>query len=192
MKMTKIQGIYIIKNKINGKIYIGSSSNINNRIKQHKYLLRKTIHKNKYLQNAWNKYGESNFEFLIIKETVLDKDSLLKLEQKYIDKMDKKLIYNLTLIAKGGGSDVLKKECYVLNLDGDIIYKCEGINKALNLIGYKHKSINSVNKKNRLLNKFRIVTIDFYDNKKDIILSWSNKSFKQLNKKIKSIKRKIC
>lgn len=190
--MTKIQGIYIIKNKINEKIYIGSSFNINNRFKQHKYLLMNNKHKNKYLQNAWNKYGEYNFEFSIIKETVLDRNSLLKLEQDYIDVINKKLIYNLTFIAKGGGSDILKKECYVLNLDGVIIYKCESINKALSLIGYKHKSINSLNKKNTILNKFRIVSIDFYNKNKNTIDTWSNKPFKQLNKKIKNIKTKIC
>lgn len=36
-------GIYIIKNNINNKVYIGLSKNLNNRIKQHKNRLLNNI-----------------------------------------------------------------------------------------------------------------------------------------------------
>lgn len=59
-------GIYVIKNNVNNKMYIGSSTNIKQRFTCHKSALRNNNHRNKHLQNAWNKYGEDNFEFIII------------------------------------------------------------------------------------------------------------------------------
>jgi group I intron endonuclease len=63
-----VSGIYAIQCKVNNKIYIGQSVNIGNRFKNHLYLLRHNRHGNKYLQNAWNKHGEENFKFHLIKE----------------------------------------------------------------------------------------------------------------------------
>lgn len=69
-------GIYKIINQIDGKYYVGSSNNIEgNRWPYHKYHLRKGDHYNNHLQNAWNKYGESCFEFVIVNE-VLELDLL--------------------------------------------------------------------------------------------------------------------
>jgi len=66
LKILKNCGIYIIRNLVNNKIYIGSSVNIKRRFSQHKSTLRHNTHRNKHLQNAWNKYGEINFEFVIL------------------------------------------------------------------------------------------------------------------------------
>lgn len=79
----KIIGIYQIKNKLNGKIYIGSSINVNQRLNEHKNNLRHNKHPNKHLQSSWNYYKEENFEFSIIEEC--NKEMLLKREQFYID-----------------------------------------------------------------------------------------------------------
>ena len=49
-------GIYLIKNNISKKEYIGQSINIEKRWKDHKKDLRNNIHKNQHLQNAYNKY----------------------------------------------------------------------------------------------------------------------------------------
>jgi group I intron endonuclease len=54
-------GIYALRNIINGKRYIGSSSYLHDRFLEHRRGLRKGIHFNPYLQKAWNKYGEQNF-----------------------------------------------------------------------------------------------------------------------------------
>jgi len=61
-------GIYIIKNKINGRIYIGRSTDIKGRWKEHKNALKQNKHSNKELQNDWNVYGKDNFIFKIIEE----------------------------------------------------------------------------------------------------------------------------
>lgn len=81
-------GIYQIRNLANGKLYIGSASNLYRRKKhQHLYLLRKRVHHNTHLQNAFNKYGEQNFIFEVI-EFVEDKNKLLELEQYWLDKLN--------------------------------------------------------------------------------------------------------
>lgn len=83
LKLLKNCGIYFIQNKINNHIYIGSSLNIKQRFSNHKSTLRHNRHKNQHLQNAWNKYGEENFEF-IIEQHLSNIESLLIRENKYI------------------------------------------------------------------------------------------------------------
>lgn len=78
-----ISGIYKITNCINNKVYIGKSIDIlNRRWPYHKNLLNNGTHINQHLQNAWNKYGEENFDFSIILEC--DKEELDKYEIYYI------------------------------------------------------------------------------------------------------------
>ena len=60
-------GVYFIKNKINGKFYVGHSIDIKYRFRRHLYELKRNIHHCQYLQRAWNKYGEENYEFIIYK-----------------------------------------------------------------------------------------------------------------------------
>lgn len=71
--MEKISGIYMIKNKLNGKIYIGQSADIYSRWIKHKNFLKNNNHHNKHLQAAWNKYGEDTFEFSIVERCPCDK-----------------------------------------------------------------------------------------------------------------------
>lgn len=51
-------GVYQIYNKETNKRYIGSSINIERRLKEHKRNLKANRHSNQHLQNAWNKYQE--------------------------------------------------------------------------------------------------------------------------------------
>jgi group I intron endonuclease len=60
--------IYRITNMANGKYYIGSTESFARREWQHKYDLRRGVHKNPRLQAAWNKYGEEMFVFEVIEE----------------------------------------------------------------------------------------------------------------------------
>lgn len=77
-------GIYKILNKINGKFYIGSAINLENRWREHKYHLNRDSHKNQHLQNSWINYGEIAFEFIVL-EYVEDKNKLIQTEQSYLD-----------------------------------------------------------------------------------------------------------
>jgi len=77
----KTSGIYKIICKPTGKFYIGSSIDIKRRWVSHKSELKRNIHRNSYLQRAWNKYSEENFELQII-ETV-DPKLLLESELKW-------------------------------------------------------------------------------------------------------------
>ena len=78
-------GIYCIKNLINGKVYIGKTNDLQSRWKNHLFVLRANTHSNKHLQTAFNKYGESNFEFIILLSfDYFDNDELNQLEIQYI------------------------------------------------------------------------------------------------------------
>lgn len=77
-------GVYCFKNKINNKIYIGSTKNLRKRFVQHISDLRLNKHHSIHFQNAWNKYKEENFEYNVI-ELVEDISILLVREQYYLD-----------------------------------------------------------------------------------------------------------
>jgi group I intron endonuclease len=59
-------GIYVIRNTVDNKVYVGKSININKRFAKHQYSLLLNTQQNKHLQRAWNKYGEGNFKFEIL------------------------------------------------------------------------------------------------------------------------------
>lgn len=63
-----LTGVYLIKNQISGKVYIGQSVNVEDRLWHHKSALKHGRHENSYLQNAWNKYGADAFLFEILCE----------------------------------------------------------------------------------------------------------------------------
>lgn len=65
--MKKI-GIYRISNLIDGKVYIGQSTNLLRRLVRHKCDLKTNIHINKHLQSAWDLHGSNNFHFSILEE----------------------------------------------------------------------------------------------------------------------------
>lgn len=82
--MRHLVGIYSWTNTKTGKIYIGSSVNCARRMTEHRSRLRRGSHVNAKLQAAWNKYGESSFEFRMV-FTVLKQSDLEKVEQEFLD-----------------------------------------------------------------------------------------------------------
>lgn len=92
-------GIYKITNMLNGKIYIGSSSNIHKRWKAHK-CQKKAMYP---IQHAMNKYGIENFKFEIVELANGDIKHLISLEQRWLDyykSYDPKIGYNVRTIAE--------------------------------------------------------------------------------------------
>ena len=79
-------GIYKITNKLNGRIYIGSSKLFKLRWKQHSKALRNNKHSNKFLQRDFNKCGEEVFVFEIVEGTDgKTKEERLLIEEVYIN-----------------------------------------------------------------------------------------------------------
>lgn len=75
--------IYWIRNKLNGKFYVGSSTQRYVRWRTHKKKLRANSHHCHHLQAAWNKYGEEHFEFSVI-EKVLEEKGLQAAEDRWL------------------------------------------------------------------------------------------------------------
>lgn len=101
----KLSGIYIIRNSVNGKVYIGSSKDIYTRWSQHKHDLKRNIHHNAILQRAWNKYGEDSFVFEI--QELVEPAYLLDREQYWYDyhrSSSGEHGYNLSPIARSSSS----------------------------------------------------------------------------------------
>lgn len=96
----ELPGVYKIINSEEGKYYVGSSTmKIIKRINHHYNMLKSNTHKNKHLQNAWNKYGEDSFIFEIVEN--LEKDQCLIREQEFINNEDFCNLYNINPLASG-------------------------------------------------------------------------------------------
>jgi len=87
--------VYKITNKLDGKFYIGSTSNLIKRYYTHINHIRTGKNSCVKLIRAVNKYGEENFTFEIVCECPTEE--VLKVEQRYIDSL--KPHYNVAKIA---------------------------------------------------------------------------------------------
>lgn len=106
-------GIYVIKNSINGKVYVGKSRNCYNRLNQHLYDIRnleRNYNENPHLLNAVNKYGIENFDYYLVEkfEKNLDYKELEKLLSekelywmKELDSLNREKGYNLRYDSEG-------------------------------------------------------------------------------------------
>lgn len=105
--------IYYIKNKVNGKMYVGKTNNFRRRYREH---FRSSFESCPKLQRAFIKYGKENFEmvsivtFRAISVKVLNK-VLNTLEIIYIKKFDSfNTGYNTTLGGEGLWGHTFTKE----------------------------------------------------------------------------------
>tara|TARA_R110001592_G_scaffold355160_1_gene655493 strand:+ start:86 stop:769 length:684 start_codon:yes stop_codon:yes gene_type:complete len=73
--------VYCIKNLVNNKVYIGETIKGKLRWKKHLTDLRGNYHKNKLIQEDFDKYGEEAFEWTILKEFEDEDKSVLLLEE---------------------------------------------------------------------------------------------------------------
>ena len=118
-------GIYYIRNIITNSIYIGSSIMLTKRYKEHRLKLKTNKHQCCILQNAINKYGIDNFEFIVIKtfENITDK------ELRYIEGLLIRLFkseYNICKFPEVSGKPNYKRKLtdeWVCNLHKNNAYK---------------------------------------------------------------------
>lgn len=86
MPLPTQSGVYKITCSVTGKVYVGSSLNVYRR--WHAYhlpRLRRGAHINRYLQNAWNKYGEQAFICSLLETTTAE--LLTSREQFWMDSL---------------------------------------------------------------------------------------------------------
>lgn len=79
----KTVGVYGIFNLVTGKVYVGSSGHVLQRLSKHRYRLNLGKHHASYLQRSWCQHGSGAFLYVILE--VCAEDELLRVEQKWID-----------------------------------------------------------------------------------------------------------
>jgi group I intron endonuclease len=97
--------VYVIRNMVSERVYVGKSTNPKQRWRCHKADLRNGKHLNRHLQNAWKKYGEGAFVFTVI-ETADNEAHLNELECFYMEQFRSQgtSLYNIVEGGKGGFS----------------------------------------------------------------------------------------
>lgn len=90
----KPAGVFQIKNIQNGKIFLGSSLNLEGPLNGHKFMLTINSHRNERLQKEWNEYGANAFVFEILEQVKVKDDpnfniddELTLLEQIWVEKL---------------------------------------------------------------------------------------------------------
>ena len=171
----QISGIYQIKSKIKEMSYIGRSEDIGERWKQHISELKRNKHINSKLQNHYNSYSLLDLEFSILEECSIE--VLVETEQKYLDTIDLKNSFNLTKNAYGGGHEATQVGVYLIDLYGSIVQEFSSGNKCSQflkrpVLDYKSINTKAITKHTETKKLYRIVTIEYYHNNIDTILTW--------------------
>lgn len=109
-------GVYCILNMVNGHFYVGSAIDFKDRLNCHKSHLKNKIHANKHLQRAWYKYGEENFQFIVIEET--SSELAIVREQWFLDLCwdDGKYCYNIAKNAEAFNRGIKLSEEHKLKI----------------------------------------------------------------------------
>jgi group I intron endonuclease len=161
-------GVYLIRNNLNNKLYIGSATgSMKRRWGQHISELRRGVHSNRHLQAAWNKYGEEAFTFEVI--ICCAPELCVEYEQmalEHFDVCNETVGYNICRIAgntKGlkftpesiaklsesakaahARQDVKEKRAKIMNDPEYKIRHAESMKKVMDTPEYKEKMSHSV------------------------------------------------
>jgi group I intron endonuclease len=94
VERVKPAGVYQVKNLANGKMFMGSSLNLEGPLNRHKFMLKIKGHTNKELQKDWDELGSDQFVFEILEEVQIRedpnfnlKDELTLLEMIWLEKL---------------------------------------------------------------------------------------------------------
>lgn len=78
-------GVYRLTNSATGEFYIGGSSNMRDRCKQHSDGLRNGTHGNRLILESYAKSGHAVFAFDVVEQTSLE--NVFDLERRWINKL---------------------------------------------------------------------------------------------------------
>jgi len=112
--------LYSITCLVNNKVYIGITQSYFQRIVSHKYELKKNNHRNRFLQNDYNKYGSESFVYDFISEFD-SKIEALRIEKYYTDcllGMNQEICYNI-VSGGNGGYFKMKFKSHILPISED-------------------------------------------------------------------------
>ncbi len=115
-------GVYQIRCIPTNKIYIGSAVDLRARWGAHRRHLRHGEHSNRFLQEAWDQYGEGNFEFYVLE--LVEGSELLQAEQSWIDRtgcIDRTIGFNIYPMADSPGDKNAKLWEGFIDPDGNEI-----------------------------------------------------------------------
>lgn len=86
-------GVFQIKNKKNGKVFVKSSNNLKT-MNGETFQLEQKVHRNKALQHDWNEFGKESFVFEVLEaleekegEYIDKKSALKKTEEKWMEQL---------------------------------------------------------------------------------------------------------
>jgi hypothetical protein len=87
-------GVFLIRNNINERVFVGVSLNLPGIINRHKFQLQQGAHPITSLQEDWNKFGSYSFSFEIVDELsprggeqVNYREELALLEKLWLEKL---------------------------------------------------------------------------------------------------------
>ena len=113
-------GVYVIKNSVDSKYYVGSSVDVERRIKAHLSLLKNNKHSNSELQNDYSALGSNSFDSYLLCECI-DQNELIEKEQFFIDRYNIRS-YNKRSSEIGSTSrNKIKREVLEIKLESKII-----------------------------------------------------------------------
>ena len=116
--------IYMIRNEVNGKRYIGQTVNsLEERFKQHKQGTRQPKKNMTKLQRAMDKYGKPMFTITLIEDHIETIELLAEREKFFIEKFNTKEEYNST----NGGENKLRNK--TVKNDSDLVIIHNDFNK---------------------------------------------------------------
>lgn len=84
--LKKLCGVYVIRNSVDHRVYIGSSANIDERLRIHTTHLVNNKHHSRYLQRFVNKYGIGTIRFEVLEFCA--SENLIAVEQRFIEMFD--------------------------------------------------------------------------------------------------------
>lgn len=148
--------IYLIKNDINKKFYIGQSVDATKRFAQHKSEAQ--LHSNQMLiHKAMRKYGESHFSLIILEKQIEDYDERERYWIKFYNSLQPNG-YNICVGGKGTGAGIFHPSakiktfedlCCIYDLIKNSSLSFEEIGKKFNLSTTQISNINrGINYKN--------------------------------------------